>query len=63
MTRLILGIVVVSIVAVFLLWAIIGLAFTVIRLAIGLLLFVFCMYILYVFIGALFRIFRGGNKY
>jgi hypothetical protein len=58
MKRLLIGICVISIVSVFFLWSVISLAWVALKLAISLVVFLFCIYILYVFWGALMELFR-----
>ena len=61
MKRLVFGILIVSVIALFILWHILALTFVIIRMLFGVLAFFFCAYVLYVFWGALMRMMRNRN--
>jgi len=57
--RLVFGILIVSVIAIFFLWQILHMAFMIIKFALSIVIFIFCVYVIYVFWGALVQIFRG----
>ena len=63
MKRVILGLVVVSLIAIYFLWKIIAITFILLRLAIYVVLFVFLGYVAYVLWGALMQIGKGRRRF
>ena len=62
MSRTVVGLVVVGIIAIWLLWRIIGMAFLLLRFAVSVLIFLFLCYVLYVIWGALMRMKKNDRR-
>ncbi len=62
MSRTVVGLVVVGLLAIWVLWKIIGIAFVMLRLAFYVLVFIFLCYVLYVIWGALMRMTKNDRR-